>query len=208
MKKIGEGYYYNVFEVNTDTVLKTVKTKLRIFLFIFFANKFNISNTKQEYNKVLTLTPRLKTVYRKILKTISDKSLIGNPLFINEIDYKQDRVRELRNVNDLNERDFVKVIGDYINLLKKLWSFGVSDSVFNFSINCGYNKKNELVLIDFNEITFDKSEVGDQIINKVWLQRSSYMRLTKEKQQLFNKIFNREITLENLEKYWAREGSN
>ena len=181
MKKIGEGYYYNVFELNTDTVLKIVKSKLRIFLFIFFANKCNVSNTKQEYNKVLTSIPQLKTVYGKILKTISDKSIIGNPLFINETDYRQDKVRELRNINDLNDQDFTKVINDYINLLKKLWYFEVSDSVFNFSINCGYNKNEELVLIDFNEMSFDKKEIIDQIAEKVWMKRSSYVRLTQEK---------------------------
>lgn len=102
-------------------------------------------------------------------------------MFTNKIDHTQDKVTELRNINDLHEQDFIKVINDYVNLLKKLWSFGISDSIFNFSVNCGYNKNNELILIDFNEMTFNKKEVGTQITNKVWLQRSSYVRLTKEK---------------------------
>ncbi len=208
MKKIGEGYYYNVFNVNTDTVLKIIKNKFRIFIFIFIANKCNISNTKQEYNKVIVSIPQLKIVYEKILKAISNTSIIGNPLFINDTDYKQDKVRELRNINTLNEEDFISVINEYTNLLKELWSFGVSDSVFNFSVNCGYNKNNELILIDFNEMTFYKNEVRTQIINKAWLQRFSYMTLTKEKQELFNEIFSREITEESLEKYWGREASN
>ncbi len=205
MKKIGEGYYYNVFEINTHTVIKTLKSKLRIFLFILFANKFNILNTNQEYNTVLASIPKLKNVYEKILGTVSNRSIIGNPLFINDTNYTQDKVKELRNINTLDEEEFTRVIIEYANLLKELWSFGISDSVFNFSVNCGYDKNNELVLVDFNEMTFDKSEVINQITHKVWLRRSSYVRLTKEKQQLFNDIFNREITLESLEKYWARD---
>lgn len=136
----------------------------------------------------------MKSIYSKVLSLISDKSLIGNPEFVNNVNYKQDRVKELKSINDLNKKEFIKVISDYTNLLRRLWSFKVSDSVFNFSINCGYNKHYELVLIDFNEMTFDKEKVNEQIVNKVWLQRTSYLRLTKEKQDLFNEIFNREIT--------------
>ncbi len=194
MKKIGEGYYYNVFEVTPDTVIKSIKSRFRVFIFILFANKFNISNTAKEYKVVISSIPKLKSIYSKVLSLISDKSLIGNPEFVNNVNYKQDRVKELKSINDLNKKEFIKVISDYTNLLRRLWSFKVSDSVFNFSINCGYNKHYELVLIDFNEMTFDKEKVNEQIVNKVWLQRTSYLRLTKEKQDLFNEIFNREIT--------------
>lgn len=207
MKKIGEGYYYNVFEVSTDIVLKIIKSRFRIFIFILFANKFNISNTTKEYKVVLSSIPKLKNIYSRVFSLISDKSIIGNPEFVNNTDYKQNRVKELKSINDLNKEEFIKVISDYTNLLKRLWSFGISDSVFNFSINCGYNKHNELVLIDFNEMTFEKDRVNEQIVNKVWLRRASYLRLTKEKQEIFNEVLNKEITKESLEKIWAREGS-
>jgi hypothetical protein len=205
MKKIGEGYYYNVFEKSTDTVVKTLKSKPRIFLFIFFAKKFNIVITRQEYNKVLSSIPQLKTTYEKILSAIPDKSIIGNPVFTNETDYTQDKVKELRNINSLNENDFSNVIKAYTHLLKTLWSYGVSDSIFNFSLNCGYSKNNELILIDFNEMTFEKDEISSQIKNKIWLQRSSYLHLTKEKQELFNTIFDKEISQEILEKNWVEK---
>jgi len=204
MKKIGEGYYYDVFEISSDTVIKFTKSKLRIFAFIFLANRFNIQNTIKEYKNVISSIQELKNTYSKILTSVSDKSIIGNPLFINDNDYKQDKVKELRNINDLDEQQFIEVINDYTNLLKKLWSFRISDSVFNFSINCGYNKNNELILLDFNEMTFSKSEAEHQIINKVWLKRSSYLCLTKEKQKTFENIMNKEITLEMLEKCWAK----
>jgi hypothetical protein len=202
MKKIGEGYYYNVFEVNTNVVIKTIKNKFNIFIFVFFANKFNVSNTIKEYRTVLASIPKLKNVYIRVLTQISDKSVIGNPVFINDTNYKQDMVKELRNINYLDNQFLVKVVTDYSNLLKKLWSYGISDSVFNFSINCGYDKNNKLILIDFNEMTFSKNEVSQQIKDKVWLQRASYLRLTKEKQHIFSEIMNKEITDIELGKHW------
>lgn len=208
MKKIGEGYYYNVFEID-NKVLKKVKNKLRIFLFILFANKFNILNTVKEYQRVIVTIPLLKNQYSKILNLLSEKNIVGNPDFINETDYTQDLVSNLRNINTLNSESFVKVINDYVDLLKKLWSFKISDSVFNFSVNCGYDSKDQLVLVDFNEMTFDKKEIADQIENKVWLQRFSYLSLTRQKQTIFKEIMDREINAENLDKYWGtRKGPN
>ena len=143
MKKIGEGYYYDVFETDSNLVVKKVKNRLKIFSFIIFANRFNVLNAIKEYRNVLKALPRLNNEYSKILKLIFNRSLIGNPVFVNDTDYKQDWVSDLRNINTLSDQEFIKVIYDYITLLKNLWSFGTSDSVFNFSINCGYNS-NEL----------------------------------------------------------------
>ena len=202
MRKIGEGYYYNVFSVDNSKVIKRIKNKPRIFLFIIFANKFNISNTIIEYRNVLRAIHNLKDEYLKILTLINNKELIGNPDFINNTDYKQDKVSELRNINTLKNQDFIKIVNDYTTLLKTLWSFKISDAVFNFSLNCGYNSRDQLILIDFNEMTFDKNKVTNQIKKKEWLQRSSYLRLNTEKKIIFEEIMDKEINTKNLEKLW------
>lgn len=203
MKKIGEGYYYNVYKIDNNRVLKLIKTKIRTFLFIFFANKFNYKKSLLDYRNVIKFTPKLKEKYSNILNLLkTNKEIIGNPQFINDIEYTQDLIKNLRNVNSLQEKEFVKVVTDYIFLLKRLWNFGISDGVFNFSINCGYNNSNILVLIDFNEVTFNKIEVAKQINNQIWLQRASYLRLTEEKQGIFKNILEKELTIENLNKNW------
>lgn len=208
MKKIGEGYYYNVYKISDNQVLKLIKNKLQVFIFIFFANKGNYKNSIKEYRNVARCIPKLKEEYSKIFNLVIDKEILGNPEFVDEIEYRQDLVKDVRGVNTLSKQDFIKIINDYIYLLKKLWSFGVSDSVFNFSINCGYNKNNRFILIDFNELTFSKNEIYEQINNKVWLNRASYLRLTKEKQIIFKELMNKEITIENLNENWlSREGS-
>ena len=159
MKKIGEGYYYNVYKIDNNQVLKKVKNKMQIFAYIFFCNRGNYKNTLKEYNIVIKSIPRLRNEYSKVFSLVPDADMFGNPEFINEIEYKQDLIKDIKNINSLKESEFVKVVLDYIILLKQLWSLGLSDSVFNFSINCGYNKNNRLILIDFNEVSFIKNEI-------------------------------------------------
>lgn len=204
MKKIGEGYYYNVYKINDRRVVKVIKNKIQIFLFIFFANKCNYKNTIVEYKNVIKSIPRLREEYLKILALVEDREVIGNPEFLNEVEYWQDLVKGLRNINTLTEQDFVGVVNDYIHLLKKLWSVGLSDTVFNLSINCGYNEHKRLVLIDFNEMTLSRAEVEKQIHNQVWLKRASYTRLTSEKQDLFRELMRKEVTIESLNTSWLR----
>jgi hypothetical protein len=203
MKKIGEGYYYDVFERDSRTVVKRIKNKITIFLFILCANGLNVRNALREYGRVIRSIPNLKNEYAKILDLIADRTIIGNPRFINDTDYIQDKTVGLKNINELGEEDFDTVICDYVDLLKHLWTYEISDSTFNFSINCGYNKDHELILFDFNEMTYNRDAVRDQIKNKRWLKKASYLGLTKEKQKRSNEIFNREVTGENLERYWG-----
>lgn len=204
MKKIGEGYYYKVFEIDTDTVIKKIKGKTRIFLYILFVNKLNILCANKDYKKVIISISKLKSDYIKTLTLIHDKSIIGNPIFINDTDYKQDRVKKLRKINKLSEQSFIKLINDYIDLLKKIWSFGISNTSFNFSKNCGYNKNGQFILIDFNETTFSKNDLFQIIQESTWLKNYSYSRLSREKQIIFKEIMNKEITKENVENYWPK----
>ncbi len=89
-------------------------------------------------------------------------------------------------------------------MLKELWGFGVSDAVFNFSINCGYNAKSKLILIDFNEINLNHEDTLKNIQNKAWRERSSFLRLTQEKQKIFKRVFEAQINSESLVEYWGK----
>ncbi len=201
MQKIGEGYYYNVFEVEDGKVLKKVKNKLRIFLFILSSNKFNLPEAIGEYRNMNSLS-KLKDDYVKIMALVSDKEIIGNPHFVDAINYTQDKVESLRNAKHLDQQAFSQLVDDYSSLVKKFWSFGMSDIVFNFTINCGYNKNKRLILFDFNEMTFDVEDIMRHIKNKIWLQRASYVSLDADKKKVFRELMEREITQENVEKYW------
>lgn len=189
MRKIGEGYYYNVYEIDDNKVLKKLKNKVRIFLFIFISNLFNLKNTIKEYKNLSINLTKLREEYKNILLKIKDKNLIANPEFINDLEYRQDKVNTLnKTIKNSSEKEFENITNDYVELLFKLWGFGVSDSIFNFSLNCGYDKFNNLTLFDFNELSFNKEEVVKHIETEIWLQRASYMFLTKKQKDIFKRI--------------------
>lgn len=205
MKKIGEGYYYNVYEINKDKVIKKTKSKIRMYIFILITNYFyfkNYKNFKEEYNSALENLKFLPEKYKNILNLVKDKSILGNPEFIDDLDYYQDKYISLRDINKYEAEKFERIVLNFTKLLHKLWSYRLSDSVFNFSLNCGVDKNDNVILFDFNEMDFDKDIVTKRVKDKVWLKRSSYFRLSKDKKEIFKKIMDQEINLENLDKYW------
>ncbi len=203
MRKIGEGYYYNVYEIDNNKVLKKLKSKARIFLFIFISKIFNLKKTIKEYKNLSFNLKRLTEEYKNILLKIKDQNLIANPEFINDLEYKQDKVNTINKIiKNSSEKEFEKIVYDYIELLFKLWSFGVSDSIFNFSLNCGYDKFNKLTLFDFNELSFSKENVLEHIKTEIWLKRVSYIFLRKKYKEIFKRIMKENITEENLNKFW------
>lgn len=208
MKKIGEGYYYNVYEIDEGRVLKEIKSKFRIFIFILFANRFSILNSFREYKKATISILRLDKEYIFILSKIQNRRIIGNPKFNNTINYTQDKVRIISDWDLLNESEFSEAVTNYSSLLKKLWSYGISDSVFNFSINCGYDNKGEFILIDFNEMDYDFEFIKVKVDDKIWRKRSSYLFLTKEKKIIFDNIFDKLINSEDLKISWPNDSTH
>lgn len=196
MKKIGEGYYYNVYDIGNGRVLKKQKNKIHILLFILFANKLNIKNTAREYTEVVHSIPSLRSMYTKIFNTGIDKKILGNPVLKDGIDYEQDKIIKT------SSTPFLECIHDTTDLIKTLWGFGIHESVYNFTINNGYND-GRLVLIDFNEVTFTIEDAIKDIENKVWLQRYSYTHLPKDKKPMYADLMEKEITVETLRKSWG-----
>lgn len=204
MKKIGEGYYYNVYRVDNGHVLKQIKNKVNIFLFIFFSNRFRLKNTLSEYKIVVTALPKLAALYKKIMNRVNNSELLGNPNFLHNGEYTQDLVSIKKDAGICSHDEFKTIIYDYVLLVKKLWEYGTADTVYNFSINSGYTSSGVFALIDFNEVTFEKEEVRKAIKEKVWLYRSSYERLPKEKQKFFKKVLEEELTENALDDVWCR----
>ncbi len=199
MNKIGEGYYYHVYDLGNGRVLKKIKSKLRIFLFILFANRFR-AHFIFEYKNVLASIKILKPLYVKILSRIKDASLLGNPMALEELSYEQDRVTPISQVID--EQNFRNIIDKYVNFIKLFWSFGLHENIYNFTINNGVDKNGNVVLLDFNEITFDIDRIEEQIKNKIWLQSYSYLHLPRNWQKYFSEKMDEEITKENLNNIW------
>lgn len=206
MKKIAGGYYYNVYDLGNGRVLKTQKNKLQIFIFILLCNKLNIKNTIKEFIGVIGSLYKVRSLYQSIFDTGIKEMALGNPMLLDGINYEQDKVLMIKDkIKNISDGDFRMIVSDYINLIKKLWSFGLNESIYNFTLNNGYDRNNEIVLVDFNEMTFNVDDVEKDIKSKIWLKKSSYLRLDLEKKKIFRDLMNKEITEESLKNYWGKK---
>lgn len=204
MEKIGEGYFYNVLRINKTRVLKIQKTRIRIFWHIYRHHKhWSLLKLLKETRRIRKSMRSLGSLYEKLMEKIEDKDILGNPFFIDGIEYTQDYAKLFSNINNINNDKFRKIVMDYINLLNTLWSYGVSDEMFKFSHNCGY-VKGKFVFLDFNEVTFKKEDVIKDIEKEIWLYMRSYKELSENKKEIYKTLMREYVTIENLNKYWIK----
>ena len=87
MKMLENGFFYNVYDIGDNLVLK----KKRSFLDILTNTKFkNISLVLKQHKVAKSQTLLIK---KKL--SVLPASLLGNPRFINSYNYKQDKVELL-----------------------------------------------------------------------------------------------------------------
>jgi len=203
---IGEGLEYFVYDIGNDRILKTAKNYEQK---IEMLKKWGVTSQPKREEQIKYLDDAGNKSTEGIKELIKnnklDPNIIGNPIF-DDSKYTQDKVLTLDKyfLNHQIEENKV-VIDEYINLIHKFWSSGCSDRVFNFSVNNGLNKNNELAQIDFGEFTFGKNEVREFIENKVWFERYSYSRIEdKELKDYITNRFNEEFTIEKLNQLWPK----
>lgn len=204
MKKIGEGYYYNVYDLANNRVLKRQKSRFRIFLFILFSRKFK-PDFFREYKNVLSVIPTLQSLYRRIVESGFNLDLLGRPTFGKGIEYEQDKVITIRKfIKSYSDRETENLIESFIELMHELWKYGMSDEVYNFTINNAVDDNGRVILIDFNEVTFDKAKVESDIKNEIWLRRWSYTHLKPVAQRYYKKRMREELNTIKLNLLWGK----
>jgi hypothetical protein len=165
MNLLASGYFYDVYDVGNDRVLKkqrafkdiakSIQGKNQINFFVLMIKTFvYIKKVKQNTN----------VVRRKL--SVVPRELLGNPEFVNSTDYTQDKVVLLMDYFDTHTLDENKIVVlSYTELIKKLLKYGIHDYVYKFKNSYGLNKKGGVVFIDFNEVTFSKEETLTYIKN-------------------------------------------
>ncbi|MAG50558.1 hypothetical protein CL621_02875, partial [archaeon] len=105
------------------------------------------------------------------------------------------------------QKDFSKakkLIDLSINLMIKLWRYGIHEKTFKFTSNIGVINK-DAVLLDIFELTDNKMKVKKQIKKKPW---DKFERLSKEMPEdlarYFIKQANKKFTIINLNKNWMK----
>lgn len=170
MKKIGAGWQYNVYDIGNDRVLKKFHPLWRA-CWIITKDIFPF----KEHS--IFVIPRYATGMKKkalesfdVLKKVNlDASWIGNPKFVSELDFEQDKVTTLHDYfKSLAESEGQKLIDDFVIFNKKLLEKGVIDKSFNIGKNFGVNNEREIILTDIGELFYGDESINKQISIKPW----------------------------------------
>jgi len=202
MKKIGEGYFYVVYDLGNGRVLKKTKTPFRFFWYIFIVNK-GMPWTWKEYRGARRNVVTIKNTYKELRKKFQTLELFGNPTFLDGIEYEQDKAVVFRDVFKVSSEEEIKtLLKKYIASIHELWKHGVHECVFNFSINNGINDKGDSVFIDFNELSFLKQDALRDIRNTIWTKRWAFWCLSPNFQRWYKEEMAAALTEKNLNRLW------
>lgn len=205
MKKIGEGYWYNVYEISADRVRKVEKNFLRKCLYSLRCEWKQPFQWLKTVRNFLVTRSHIVRHYDYIQNNV-EKALVGNPKFLSGLDYEQNSVTPLGLV--LEQSDVVqhqKTIDDYISHILKCWEYGFADVVFNFTINNGFDTNGGVVLHDFNEITRDRAIVAADIASKRWSHAYSVRILSEELRNYVSLEMEERLTIQELDRLWPEQ---
>ncbi|MDP3882757.1 MAG: hypothetical protein Q8Q48_01740 [Candidatus Staskawiczbacteria bacterium] len=170
MKKIGEGWQYKTYDLGNGRVLKKFHSIFGLYWTILrevFPFKddpiWNVpSFVKSSKRKALHSFEILK------IKQIPGKWL-GNPRFLDNLDYEQDKVTPLHDIFDESNTEQIKLFIDlFVKFNKQLMETGVIDKSFNITKNYGLNENGEIVLIDLGELFDDPQRIRKQFKDRAW----------------------------------------
>ena len=170
MKSIGEGWQYTVYDIGNGRVLKKYHSIIKSYwviaktIFPFNVDPFwKIPFFSWEMKK------KALSSFRIIEKREIPLKLIGNPYFLNDLDFEQDKVKPLHDVFDSsNIDDMEEAIEKFIELNKRFLSLGVIDKSFNITKNYGLTVDNKIILVDIAELLDDPIKIKKQITKKAW----------------------------------------
>lgn len=129
----------------------------------------------------------------------------GNPHFAADGSYTQDKVEVLGNViaRQSQQRN-QQLVDDLAVFVLSHWRRGISETNFNILVNYGLNKDNQLVLIDFGEMTDSKKVIQARVAGKRWLKAWSFKKMPPDLQTYYSLVMQKYLTKEALDQLWAQ----
>ena len=199
MEKIGEGLQYHVFLVDDDKVEKRPKNRDEML--------DTIRQWESRQEKVEELVRKGRERRRKAVRKLKNSDLPVEQLFgVTGFDGEKVFQKRMRPVEDVvDEKNFERIVADYIELFQELWRHGVGDTIYNFTVNNGY-RDGKLFQMDFGEIVFEKERVKSEVRKEKWLEKWSYTEDLDEKQrEVFRSKMKESLTVELLEELWEQK---
>ncbi len=170
MKKIGQGWQYSVYDMGNGRVLKKFHSFLRSYWVIvktIFPFKDDSLMVIPDFSRQMK---RKALVSFEILKKRNiPGEFIGNPRFLNTLDFEQDKATPLHDVFDKSKSsEIISIIDRFVIFNKRLLDMGVIDKSFNITKNFGINQKGEIVLIDIGELLDNPEKIRQHCADRVW----------------------------------------
>jgi hypothetical protein len=197
---IGQGLQYKVYldNSNSNRVYKIPTSKKEKLEFLDNLRPRSIKNF------LISDTLITKNNARIIKEGKIPSFIFANPIFENDsLVYTQDILTIPYSDMDHTPENIFRVINDYVQLLKFLWTYGLHDRVIKPFVNCGYNQSGSLVLCDFSELTNNFQRAIKLVKAKNWINSSNIQLIPSEiiKENVID-ILNTELTLCELKKLW------
>ncbi len=170
MKKIGEGWQYGVYDLENGRVLKKFHSPLKSYWVILK----DIFPFKQDsIFEIPGFSRGMKVKALESFEILKKKNLppewLGNPKFINDLDFEQDKAFPLHDIFSQSEVEEAKgIIDKFVEFNKKLLERGVIDKSFNITKNYGLNSDGEIVLIDIGELFDNPERIKEQCAGRAW----------------------------------------
>ncbi len=205
MKKIGEGWDYNVYDLNQNRVQKFQKTKFQLYWLLF--KTFNIIPLIRALSGG-NFWSNISSSINFVKNFLKDKPEIswffGNPQFGDDNSYSQNKVIPLRKyLSRVSFQEQKEIIEKYFSSIEFMWKYRFSDTSFKFSKNYGVDEQGRVILIDLSNLTQDKMEVEKLLQNKLPLKVWVYRKMTNLKlKQYYKRIAEKELTTEKLQAIW------
>ena len=169
MEKIGEGWQYAVYDMRNGRVLKKFHSLPMAYWVI---GKDVFASSDHQLASVPSFVRSMKEKARESFAALKRCSvpdeLIGNPHFLNGLDYEQDKVTPLGGLlSSASIRDQKGQIDRFIDFCKVLYGYGLIDKSFNITKNFGVMGQ-AVILTDIGELFDDKEIIERQIIKRAW----------------------------------------
>ena len=169
-KKIGEGWQYTTYDLENGRVLKKFHSIFKLYWVIL---KDIFPFQEDSLFKIVGFARASKRKAIASFKILKKNNIplawIGNPKFLDNLDYEQDKVKPLHNVfAESNTVTIKSIIDQFIILNKQLLQKGIIDKSFNITKNYGIDKNDKLILIDIGELFDSLESIRNQIMRRAW----------------------------------------
>lgn len=198
---------FNVFSLGNGRVLKrpTSRRRKRVVLRREYPSK-----TAEEIEGLVRYFEKGREYSRGNLKRHVLRmapELLGNPIFLGERGYTQDKALVLGKYLKSHTLEENKLILQaYVRCILRQWRLGFFHIVCNFATNYGVDRRGRVILLDLGELTFSKAVVAYRIKKKLWLKNDSYLACKDERlKRYYAELMDRRLTLEALRRLWKKE---